>query len=614
MRHRLAVLFPFFLVAYGLCYYASYLLRFDFFIPAHNLAAFWNSIWLVLLVKSTLWVVTGEWRRTFQYASLADVVYLVVGAIGAAGFLFAINPPVFGGAIPRTVIVIDAMLTVLTIGVLRLAVRAYTETIRPSFAKRKKSRTLIYSADRSAVGILRTLQASVSEYRVVGFVDDSRPSPSSMIAGVRVYSLDQGWRRLARRLRASHVLIPGTLPGKAVRDIVRNCAEANLTAHVIPSVNEIVDGRYKLGIRDVTISDLLRREPAQLDMAAIAKYVTNRRVLVTGAAGSIGSELCRQILTLNPSSLVLFDRSEFGIFMMEQELSSRASKASLHFCLGDITDDADVARIMVQCRPQLVFHAAAYKHVPLMEENPQQAIRNNILGTKAIVDAADRFGAERFVLISTDKAVRPSSIMGASKLVAEKYVQAVSQTSPMRLITVRFGNVLNSAGSVVPIFRRQIETGGPVRVTHPKMERYFMTIPEAVQLVLQAGAVGDSGDVLILEMGDPVKIIDLAKDMIFLSGLKYPDDIEITFTGVRPGEKLAEELFYHSEQGVRRVHEKIFCATDAKPRIEEVTMHVARLASAVNASRVEAAATLRDVVSQCVENEELPQQPVKAAA
>ena len=371
-----------------------------------------------------------------------------------------------------------------------------------------------------------------------------------------------------------------------------------MKAHVIPAINEIVDGRVKLSIRDVTISDLLRREPTQLDMDEIAKYITDKIVLVSGAAGSIGSELCRQILDFNPTKLILVDQSEFGVFQIEQEFTAKpVEDVELVYAIADVNDQATLSRIFSEHQPDLVFHAAAYKHVPLMEENPQIAIRNNVLGTKSVVDLADRFGVERFVLISTDKAVRPTSVMGSTKLVAEKYLQAVAANSKTQFITVRFGNVLNSAGSVVPTFRRQILAGGPVTVTHPDMTRFFMTIPEAVQLVLQAGAVGESGQVLILDMGEPVKIFDLARDMINLSGLRYPDDVDIVFTGLRPGEKMYEELFYGNEKHAQKVHAKIFCALREPISLATIKSEINRLEKVIHASRTDAKKALESVIA-----------------
>jgi FlaA1/EpsC-like NDP-sugar epimerase len=368
-----------------------------------------------------------------------------------------------------------------------------------------------------------------------------------------------------RRTSAEMILLSSSLPGRTIREISDACRQQGVGAHVVPRVDDIPGGRFQLRMRDITIDDLLRRDPNRLDLEGIRETLEGRVVLVTGAAGSIGSEVCRQLLQFEPRRLVMLDQSEFAIFQLEQEFAKlRAAgefvRVGTEFVIEDITDEAAMLRVFMQHRPAVVFHAAAYKHVPLMECNPQAAVRNNVFGTRVIVDLADRFHVERLVMISTDKAVRPTNVMGATKLIAEEYLAAVAQRSRTRFITVRFGNVLNSAGSVVPTFRRQIEDGGPVTVTDPDMQRYFMTIPEAVQLVLQSGAIGEGGDVLILDMGEPVHIVELAKDMIRLSGQRYPEDIEIVFTGLRPGEKLYEELFYETEQHAVRIHEKIFRA------------------------------------------------------
>ena len=617
MKHRLAVILPTYLVMYALVYHASFLLRFDFELPQRMAALFWASLPFVLLVKFGLCLATGEWRRSFRYATLVDVLFVALGATGAAVVVMAGTHVIdlAGPRIPRSVILIDWALTILSGNLLRSGSRFYTELFRSQFGQRKKERALIYRSDRTGIGILRAIQATGMKYRIVGFVDDWARDRVSLLAGLPVLPSSLGWKKLVRKSRAKHVLIPGTVPGKTVREILAHCSRVGLEAHVIPAVDEIVEGRYKLNIRDVTISDLLRRKPAELDMRSIRQCVTDRRVLVTGAAGSIGSELCRQILALKPRSLVLLDQSELGIFTVEQEFNGRLdTDCDIHYVIADVIDEDSIRRVMEKYRPELLFHAAAYKHVPLMEESPQEAIRNNVLGTKNVVDLADRFGVDRFVLISTDKAVFPSSVMGATKLLAEKYLQGMASVSATRFITVRFGNVLNSAGSVVPTFRRQIEAGGPITVTHPEMERFFMTIPEAVQLVLQAGAIGDSGDVLILDMGQPVKILDLARDMIFLSGLKYPDDIDIVFTGVRPGEKLSEELFYAGENGATKVHEKIYCASRRELGLVEVKWHLSQLAAANSGTKAEALKVLREIVSLYATDEETAACELQTAA
>jgi len=606
MKHRLAVILPVYFVLYVLCYYGAYLLRFDFNVPEHYLQIFRQSLPVVLILKLGTSLVTNEWRRTLRYATLTDILHLIVGATAMSVLLYASSLLMFvmfdTRGVPRGVVAIDWALTILAFSLLRASYRLYNESLRPLFFTcAEKRRTLIYGANQEGIGILRALQATQSEFRVVGFVDKICKIRNSLVAGVPVHPLGTGWANLSRRFKAQHVLIPGTVSASAVREILQNCSKAGLKTHIIPTVHEIVDGRYKVTVRDVTISDLLRREPAQLDMQAIRNYICNRRILVTGAAGSIGAELCRQLLALEPEILLLADQSETGIFTISNELPFVRSNIPIRSMVADVTHKPSMERIFGDHAPQLVFHAAAYKHVPLMEQNPQEAIRNNVFGTRTVADLAEQAGVERFVLISTDKAVRPSSVMGATKLIAERYLQALSAASNTRFMTVRFGNVLNSAGSVVPTFRRQIEAGGPLTVTHAEMQRYFMTIPEAVQLVLQSGAVGSSGDVLILDMGEPVKIVDLAKDMIFLSGLRYPDDIDIVFTGIRPGEKLFEELFYKSEQDVKRVHEKIFCAPrQSTPIGQPVTLQgdLARLTAVLQRTDVEARNLLCEIIQK----------------
>jgi FlaA1/EpsC-like NDP-sugar epimerase len=600
MRYRMAVILPVYLVMFAGCYATAFLLRFEFDLADDVRDLMLSTAAAVIGVKLAMCFLTGEWRRSYRYPSLHDMLFAAASATGAAAVLFAANHLRLFGPVPRSVILIDWALTIPCSGLIRTGARIYTEVL---FAKRPRNsggsarRALVAGTDREAVEILRKTQLTDGGYEVVGMVETGPYRGRTLIGGVATYPVSTGWGRLATKLSAEIVLIPSSVPGDEVREIVRESREHAFETRVIPSVEQIVGGRFKLDVRDVTIADLLRREPARLDMHRIRGYVEHRRVLVTGAAGSIGSELCRQLLRLQPAELVLLDQSELGMFHMTQELDGTVDPAiALRFLVADVTDEATLRRTMREHRPQTIFHAAAYKHVPLMEDNVREAVRNNVFGTKAVVDCAAESGAQRFVLISTDKAVRPSSVMGATKLVAEKYMQTVAARSRMRCITVRFGNVLNSAGSVVPTFRRQIAAGGPVTVTHPDIERYFMTIPEAVQLVLQAAAVGESGDLLVLEMGKPCKIVDLARDMIQLSGLKYPDDVDIVFTGLRPGEKLTEELFYETEACSGKVHEKIYCAARETPSAAVLAGQLDDLHAACAESEPECRAALWAVV------------------
>ncbi|MFO1005786.1 MAG: nucleoside-diphosphate sugar epimerase/dehydratase [Planctomycetaceae bacterium] len=602
LKYRLAIFLPIYYLVFVFSYAASTALRFDFDVPEKFQVVFWNTLPLVTVVKFIACWATTEWRRTFRHVTVLDLVFLGVGTLGSALTLLLCNLvlPVVA-VIPRSILLMDAVLSLLLLTMVRFAYRTWNEILCPILNPNSRNRTLIYGVDSQSIGIYQMLSAMHSgdqPFRVVGFVSETADRNTSLIAGVQVYNPSQGWASIYSQSQARDLLIPGSYSGRVIRSILRECAAADIEVHIIPTVEEMVAGRFRLAARDVTVSDLLRREPNRLDIGSIKESVTGRRVLVTGGAGSIGSELCRQLLDLNPELLLIYDQSEFGVFTIEQEFAKRPlASEQIRYFVNDILDEVALRRVMNDYRPEIVFHAAAYKHVPLMEDNPQAAIKNNILGTKAVADAALAHGVHRFIQVSTDKAVRPTSVMGATKLIAEKYVQSLSRQGGTRFITVRFGNVLNSMGSVVPTFRKQIEAGGPITVTHPDMQRFFMTIPEAVQLVIQAGAIGSSGDVLILDMGDPVKIVDLAKDIIMLSGLRYPEDIDIEFTGLRPGEKLYEELFYEAETSTRKIHDKIFRGNNEQPPLPfEIISQIVQLEAAASGDTQTALARLREVV------------------
>ncbi|AMV21446.1 polysaccharide biosynthesis protein [Planctomyces sp. SH-PL14] len=599
MKYRLFAIIPAYLLLYFSSFAMAFGLRFDFQ-TTRFIDSFWATVPIAVCVKALCCLLWSEWRGSFRFPTVYDIVRVGCFAATTAFLLAAINLLVPGAPnIPRTVIVIDGALGLLGLGMLRVAYRVFGEVVGPRLRTRRLPKALIYTIGHESIGILRMLSSTSMEsrpFRITGFVQAGREHRSSRIGGRPVYPKRLGWDRIRTLSGAGHLLIPASVPGRVVRGLLRECADAGIAVSMIPAVGELVEGRIKLGVRDVTVNDLLRREPNRLDMNSLRSSVTGKRVLVTGGAGSIGSELCRQLLSLAPEGLVIYDQSEFGVFSMEQELSQTHPGADIRYVIADILDEDRLGQVFDGFRPHLVFHAAAYKHVPLMEDNPQSAIMNNVFGTKAVADAALRVKAERYVQISTDKAVRPTSVMGATKLVAENYVQSLAQHGETQFLTVRFGNVLNSMGSVVPTFRKQIEAGGPITVTDPEMKRFFMTIPEAVQLVIQAGVLGVSGEILILDMGDPVRIVDLAKDMIILSGLRYPDDIDIVFTGLRPGEKLYEELFYSSEKGARKVHEKIFAGDreQIRPAIQ-VLADLRRLREGTEVSAESALVALREI-------------------
>jgi FlaA1/EpsC-like NDP-sugar epimerase len=405
----------------------------------------------------------------------------------------------------------------------------------------------------------------------IGFVDDDPLKRRIRIHGLPVLGTTRDIPELVSRHDADIILVAMTnASGETLRDIVARCEQTTARLCILPSVAELVDGQSgRSPIRDINIEDLLRRDPVRTDMGEIARYITGQRVLVTGAGGSIGSELCRQIATLNPARLLLVGHGENSIFEIEQELIREYGFAPTAL-IGDVKDYQRIEEIFLQERPTVVFHAAAHKHVPLMEANPQEAVKNNVLGTRNVATIAAQCGVRKFILVSSDKAVHPVSVMGATKRIGEMLIQSMATTTGgTEFAAVRFGNVLGSRGSVIPVLRKQIAAGGPVTVTDPLMTRYFMTIPESVQLILQAGALGTSGDIFILDMGEPVRILDLTRDLIRLSGFRPDIDIKIQFTGIRPGEKLHEELVYDSE-GKERAHEKIFVARC--PGIDRVSL------------------------------------------
>jgi FlaA1/EpsC-like NDP-sugar epimerase len=414
---------------------------------------------------------------------------------------------------------------------------------------------------------------------VVGFLDDDSDKQGTIIQGLRVLGVTDRLPELSRKLDASLAIISmGNASSQAVRRIVKLAEATSMRVQIIPDLNEILTGRVAISrVRDVAIDDLLRREPVDLDEDLIQGFVNRKVVLVTGAGGSIGSEICRQVCRFDPGKLVLVDQAENPLFHIHRELRKSFPEAEFVPLVGNVTDRPRMHQVLREIRPEVIFHAAAHKHVPLMEANPGESIRNNVGGSRLMADLSDEFGVDAFVMISTDKAVYPTSVMGATKRLAEIYVQALAAKSHTRFITVRFGNVLGSEGSVVPLFKEQIADGGPITVTHPDMKRYFMTIPEASQLVLQASAMGNGGEIFALEMGQPIQIVDLARDLIRLSGYRPDQDIDIVFTGIRPGEKLSEEINLSEENATKTRHPRIWVGESAMTDLGRVATFIDRL-------------------------------------
>lgn len=538
--------------------------------------------WVVLLQYAFLYGF-GITRFSWRFISLRDAVHILVAVVSASAVLVALRllspslvdafPNARYGIVPLGVLLGDSLLAFVGL----TGVRAFRRLIGERVASKqhgagedRREPTLLVGAGQGGVLVAQEITRRPDlGILPVAFVDDDPVKQGAVIHGIKVMGSTADLERLSYRFGATQALITiSSAPGTAIRRITERCSEAGLTTKIVPGTYQIVGGRVNLArIREVAIEDLLRREQVQLDSESVAEVVRAQPVMVTGAGGSIGSELCRQAAAYRPSRLILVERSENALFEIHSELRRRFGDLEVVPCLADVTDVPRITEVFRDHRPMIVFHAAAHKHVPMMERNAAEAVKNNILGTRIVADLADSLAVERFVMISTDKAVNPTSVMGATKRAAELYVQALSQTSATHFATVRFGNVLGSAGSVIPIFRRQIRDGGPVTVTHPDMTRYFMTIPEAVQLVTQAAALSRGGETFILDMGAPVRILDLAHDLIRLSGLDPHKDIEIRFTGVRPGEKLFEELSTTSEGLQRTTHPKIFTGSYASPQL-----------------------------------------------
>jgi FlaA1/EpsC-like NDP-sugar epimerase len=553
----------------------AYALRFEGFdwIPAHRLTALVFAAVSAPIQVST-YLTFGLYRRLWRYASISELELIFLAGASAALLCSAVGLVLLPVSqltpvrVPVSVIFMNALLSVGIIATPRLLMRiAGWRSGRRRRRRDDHRRVLIAGAGVAGELIVREL-CSNQELRMnpIGFVDDDLTKHGMRLAGLPVFGPLADIPQIVEREHVHELLI--AMPrasGAVVRQVVRAAFDVGVKTRTVPALFEILSERVGVtALREVEIDDLLRREPVQTDLAAVSALATGRTVLVTGAGGSIGSELCRQLAALAPDKLILVDHSENSIFETRRELLRAEFRSTVVPVIADIRDHARIHQVFESYNPYAVFHAAAHKHVPLMEENVAEAITNNVLGTRNVVDAAVGCGTEYFVLISTDKAVRPTNVMGATKRIAEFIVHDAAMAHKRNFVSVRFGNVLGSQGSVVPTFLQQIREGGPVTVTHPEMRRYFMTIPEAVQLVLQAGALGRGGELFMLDMGEPVKIVDLARDMIRLSGYEEGTEIQIEFTGIRPGEKLFEEMFFSHEIAEPTEHPKILRARNGQ--------------------------------------------------
>ncbi len=550
------------------------LLQDDLMVPAHYLPGLLIYTALALMVRLFIFKRLGIYSRYWRYAGVDELTDIGL-AIIVAGFIvfliYLLARQFYTFTFARTLLLLEMMLAFLAVAGTRFALRVLDES-RYRVHRNSGQRVMIIGANDTGTAVARELQSKPQlGYKPVAFLDNDIYKQGMYIFGVPVLGKLESLRELAQRYQIELVII--ALPaasGKVIRAIVALCEELDLHTKIMPGIHAWLQSNsnniYQL--RDVEVEDLLRRDPVQTDIAAVSKLVQGQRVLITGGGGSIGSELCRQILACAPAELILVGHGENSIFETCQQLTYLTTNETIITpVIADIRSRTRLAAVFKRYQPDIVFHAAAHKHVTLMEQNPTEAITNNVFGTMNLLEVAQAFDVQRLVMISTDKAVNPASVMGASKRIAELLVRQAALSSGRPYVAVRFGNVLGSRGSVVPVFKQQIASGGPLTITHPDVQRYFMTIPEAVQLVMQAAVLGQGGEVFMLDMGEPVRIVDLAKDLIELSGLRVGQDIDITFTGLRPGEKLTEELSHNGNHYLPSAHEKIFIAEAADSQL-----------------------------------------------
>jgi len=566
----------------GIAWCLAYLIRYNFAMPDAAVAALLASLPVVVVAQGVVLRITGLYRGLWRFASVPDfwnIIRAVAGGSLVAGLaLFLVNRL---EGVPRSALVLYPVFLTLLLSVPRLSYRMWKEHGLNVINMSGRRRALILGAGASGEMLARDMLRD-DGYLPVGFLDDNRKLRRAKVRGIPVLGTIQDLPQVIRDIAPDVVIIAmPSVTNAQMQRVVEVCEGCGLPFRTLPRMQDLVSGRSGIKeLREVAIEDLLGREPVSLDWQGISQGIAGKVVLVSGGGGSIGGELCRQIGRFGPSALVLLEQCEFNLYNIEMELRRLYPQLKLHPCLGNVCDEATVEHVLGRHRPQIIFHAAAYKHVPILEGQAREAVINNVMGTKTIATAADRHGCGTFVLISTDKAVNPTNVMGASKRIAELYCRTINERSATRYITVRFGNVLGSAGSVIPLFQKQIDGGGPVTVTHPEVTRYFMTIPEACQLIMQSAALGEGGEIFVLDMGEPVKIGYLAEQMIRLSGKVPHEDIEIVYTGLRPGEKLYEELFYEEERLSNTEHAKILLARHRDIEWEQLKQSVHALEEA----------------------------------
>jgi FlaA1/EpsC-like NDP-sugar epimerase len=555
--------------------FCALFIRFDGQIPVNYLNTYGLIALPSAIIMMVLFFAFGLYRRAWEYASIGELLALIRGVTLGSILNVLLAYVAFGHSfpLPPSVFLLDFILRITFIGGSRLTWRLFRDYHLGSKKNSTEKRVLICGAGDAGVLVAKELKSHYNGgVLIVGFVDDDDRKQKMLIQDIEVLGKSADITRLVKKHQVEEVIIAmPSAEGYIKKEIVNICKKAKVNVKILPGVYDIIDGRIKVSqIREVEVEDLLGREPVQTNMEDITAYLKDQVVLITGGGGSIGSELCRQVAQYQPKTLLVFDSCENNVYEIDMELKKSYPKLHLVPLVKNVRDRQALISTFLKYRPKIVFHAAAHKHVPMMEYNPEDAIKNNVLGTYNVAQVADMFKVKKFVFISTDKAVNPTSIMGATKRLGEMVIQYLDTISNTNYVAVRFGNVLGSKGSVIPLFKKQIAAGGPVTVTHEEMVRYFMTIPEAVQLVIQAGSMAKGGEIFILDMGEPVKIMDLAHSLIELSGFTPGKDIEIKVTGTRPGEKLYEELLTAEEGTTATAHKRIFVAKRGEIHSEQI--------------------------------------------
>lgn len=562
IEYRRPIVVMIHLILMVIAYILAFYVRFECILDKSYWELIYKTLPLVVGIKMLIWGGFGLFSGLWRYASISDIWRIIkVHILSLLAFAFVIKVILNIASFPRSVFIIDALVSFCLVAGIRFMTRMFREKYRPAPGIKRKN-ALIVGAGDAGVLVLRDVRSnSRSGLRIAGFIDDDPAKRKLNIQGVPILGTQTDIPEIVRRYGIDELIIAiPSANGESIRKIVSKCEELSVKIRIVPGMQKILKGELEVKPRDIQPQDLLGRETVKIDANDIKGYLTHKVVMVTGAGGSIGSMLCRQIAAFDPKELILFDHNENEIYYLNLELKKIFPKSKIRSIIGDIKDIGCLKNTFSRFKPQVVFHAAAHKHVPLMEDNPIAAVKNNVLGSRNLIYASDHYRVERFILISTDKAVNPTNVMGMTKRVTEMIMQSKAGGSKTKFMAVRFGNVLGSNGSVVPLFKKQIENGGPVTVTHPEVTRYFMSIGEASQLVLQAGSMGKSGEIFILDMGEQIKILDLAREMITLYGLKPDDDIKIEFVGLRPGEKLFEETLLDVEKDKATKQDKIFVA------------------------------------------------------